>query len=69
LRKRYGIKLGVRQCQRPFRQMGFRLRKPLPQVAESDRVSVAGELVGCLYEGSAMDAPGLPGSFGLLIFL
>ncbi|WP_408450015.1 winged helix-turn-helix domain-containing protein [Paraburkholderia sediminicola] len=57
LRKRYGIKLGVRQCQRLFRQMGFRRRKPRPQVAQSDPVSVAGERVGCLYEGSAMDAP------------
>lgn len=33
LRRRYGVKLGVRQCQRLFRQMGFRLRKPRPQVA------------------------------------
>lgn len=41
LRKRYGIKLGVRQCQRLFRQMGFRLRKPRPQVAQSDPVRVA----------------------------
>jgi transposase len=28
LRRRYGVDLGVRQCQRLFRQMGFRLRKP-----------------------------------------
>jgi transposase len=41
LRRRYGIKLGVRQCQRLFRQMGFRLRKPRPQVAQSDPVRVA----------------------------
>ncbi|WP_168787959.1 IS630 family transposase [Paraburkholderia aromaticivorans] len=41
LRKRYGIKLGVRQCQRLFREMGFRLRKPRPQVAQSDPVRVA----------------------------
>ncbi|MFS8981645.1 MULTISPECIES: IS630 family transposase [Cupriavidus] len=41
LRQRYGIKLGVRQCQRLFRQMGFRLRKPRPQVAQSDPVRVA----------------------------
>src|SRR5471032_1046827 len=33
LRQRYRIELGVRQCQRLFRQMGFRLRKPRPQVA------------------------------------
>jgi transposase len=35
LRKRYGVKLGVRQCQRLFRQMGFRSCKPRPQVAGS----------------------------------
>jgi len=31
-----GVKLKVRQCQRLFRQLGFRLRKPRPQVAKSD---------------------------------
>jgi transposase len=31
-----GVKLKVRQCQRLFRQLGFRLRKPRPQVAQSD---------------------------------
>jgi transposase len=31
----------VRQCQRLFRQMGFRLRKPRPQVAQSDPLKVA----------------------------
>lgn len=41
LRQHYGIKLGTRQCQRLFRQMGFRLRKPRPQVAQSDPVRVA----------------------------
>jgi transposase len=41
LRQCYGIELGVRQCQRLFRQMGFRLRKPRPQVAQSDPVRVA----------------------------
>jgi transposase len=41
LRRRYGIELGVRQCQRLFRQMGFRLRKPRPQVAQSDPIKVA----------------------------
>ncbi|MFO1263378.1 MAG: IS630 family transposase [Rhodoferax sp.] len=41
LRLRYGVKLGVRQCQRIFGQMGFRLRKPRPQVAQSDPVKVA----------------------------
>src|SRR5229473_1519022 len=41
LRVRYGVRLGVRQCQRLFGQMGFRLRKPRPQVAQSDPVKVA----------------------------
>ena len=41
LRQRYDVVLGVRQCQRIFRQMGFRLRKPRPQVAQSDPVKVA----------------------------
>ena len=41
LRRTYRIKLGVRQCQRLFRQMGFRLRKPRPQVAQADPVRVA----------------------------
>jgi len=41
LKQRYGVALGVRQCQRIFRQMGFRLRKPRPQVAQSDPVAVA----------------------------
>jgi transposase len=38
---RYGVTLGVRQCQRVFGKMGFRLRKPRPQVAQSDPVKVA----------------------------
>ena len=41
LRRRYRVELGVRQCQRLFRQMGFRLRKPRPQVAQSDPLKVA----------------------------
>jgi transposase len=41
LRRRYGVELGVRQCQRLFREMGFRLRKPRPQVAQSDPLKVA----------------------------
>lgn len=41
IRVRYGVKLGVRQCQRVFGQLGFRLRKPRPQVAQSDPVKVA----------------------------
>lgn len=41
LRRRHGVRLGVRQCQRLFRRLGFRLRKPRPQVAQSDPVRVA----------------------------
>lgn len=41
LKQRYKITLGVRQCQRIFRQMDFRLRKPRPQVAQSDPALVA----------------------------
>jgi transposase len=33
---KYGIDLGVRQCQRLFRQLGFRLRKPRPSIAQAD---------------------------------
>jgi hypothetical protein len=29
--------LGVRQCQRLFRQFGFRLRKPRPVIAKADQ--------------------------------
>ena len=36
LRKGYGIAIGVRQCQRMFRQLGFRLRKPRPALAHAD---------------------------------
>jgi transposase len=41
LRRRYGVDLGVRQCQRIFRQMGFPLRKPRPQVAQADPLKIA----------------------------
>jgi transposase len=34
--KTHGIKLGVRQCQRMFRQLEFRLRKPRPVLARAD---------------------------------
>ena len=34
--QRYEIELGVRQCQRLFRQLGFRLRKPRPSLAQAD---------------------------------
>jgi transposase len=41
LRRRYEVDLGVRQCQRIFRQMGFRLRKPRPQLAQADPLQIA----------------------------
>jgi transposase len=34
--KEFNIKLGVRQCQRLFRQLGFRLRKPRPVIAKAE---------------------------------
>lgn len=36
IEKQYGISLGVRQCQRLFRQLGFRLRKPRPAIAQAN---------------------------------
>ncbi len=32
----YGINLGTRQCQRVFRKLGFRLRKPRPEIAKGN---------------------------------
>jgi transposase len=34
--QRWGISLGVRQCQRLFRRFGFRLRKPRSKIANAD---------------------------------
>lgn len=36
IKNKYVITLGVRQCQRLFRQLGFRLRKPRPLIAHAD---------------------------------
>jgi transposase len=36
--RQYRVHLGVRQCQRMFRQLGFRLRKPRPLIAHADPV-------------------------------
>ena len=36
LKEHLGVTLRVRQCQRLFRQFGFRLRKPRPQIASAD---------------------------------
>jgi transposase len=36
IKREQGVELGVRQCQRLFRQFGFRLRKPRPEIAKTD---------------------------------
>lgn len=36
IKKQFGIQLGVRQCQRLFRHLDFRLRKPRPVIAQAD---------------------------------
>jgi transposase len=36
IKKQFRVELGVRQCQRLFRQLGFRLRKPRPLIAHAD---------------------------------
>ena len=36
IEREYEIELGVRQCQRLFRRLGFRLRKPRPAIAQGD---------------------------------
>jgi transposase len=38
IQKRYRVQLGIRQCQRLFRQLGFRLRKPRPSIAHADLI-------------------------------
>ena len=36
LKVKYGKELGVRQCQRLFGKLGFRMRKPRPVIAKAD---------------------------------
>ena len=36
IEERYGLTVGVRQCQRLFRKLNFRLRKPRPEIANAD---------------------------------
>jgi len=36
IKQHFSVQLGVRQCQRLFRQLGFRLRKPRPLIATAD---------------------------------
>jgi transposase len=37
LQRRFGVNLQARQCQRLFRRLGFRLRKPRPLIAHADQ--------------------------------
>jgi transposase len=36
IEREYGICLGVRQCQRMFRRLNFRLRKPRPMIGKGE---------------------------------
>jgi transposase len=36
IKRRYGVTLGVRQCQYIFKSLGFRRRKPRPLIARAD---------------------------------
>lgn len=36
IREAFGVTMGVRQCQRLFRKLGFRRRKPRPMIAKAD---------------------------------
>ena len=36
IKRELKVSIGVRQCQRMFRQLGFRLRKPRPMIAHAD---------------------------------
>jgi len=36
IKQEFDIELGVRQCQRLFRRLGFRFRKPRPMIAKAD---------------------------------
>lgn len=36
LASQYGVEIGVRQCQRIFHKLGFRMRKPRPVIAQGD---------------------------------
>lgn len=37
IKDQFDVELGVRQCQRLFRQLGFRMRKPRPLIAKADK--------------------------------
>jgi transposase len=57
LQRQWGISLGVRQCQRLFRQLGFRLRKPRPKMAHADPERQAA------YKKTARPGPGRRSGF------
>jgi transposase len=40
LKQQYNVRLGVRQCQRLFSKLGFRMRKPRPHIAQADPLKV-----------------------------
>ena len=42
IHKKYKVQIGIRQCQRIFNQLGFRLRKPRPIIANADPVAQKG---------------------------
>lgn len=42
LQKKYSANIGVRQCQRIFKAMGFRLRKPRPVIASANPIAQQG---------------------------
>src|ERR1700740_1060938 len=61
--ERYEIDLGVRQCQRLFRQLGFRLRKPRPRIAKriqhgKRRIKKTPSADGGAYRGTLGDRRG-----------
>lgn len=41
LKKQFGVTLRVRQCQRLFRRLGFRLRTPRPEVGQANPAAQA----------------------------
>jgi transposase len=42
VKSKWDVSLGTRQCQRLFRQLGFRLRKPRPVIANASAEEQAG---------------------------
>ena len=59
IEREYGIDLGVRQCQRLFRPLGFRLRKPRPAIAQGR--AIAGRQVRLLSRDRPIQRGDFPG--------